>query len=157
MSLWYFAYGSNLRVTQVIERTGPLILMGDDRSQVARLPDSQLVFNMSDDGVEVFANVMPGGEGVWGVVYRLTEQALERMDRYERGYRRDRVTVWVQNGPAIEVETYVALTGNLRSGRSPSAAYLEKIVKGAGEQGLANEYIEMIKQVAKGDSAGTPC
>ena len=155
MSHWYFAYGSNLRVDQVIERTGPLVLMGDERPQVARLPDYQLVFNMSHDGINVFANIMPGGNGVWGVVYQLTEQALEQMDRYEQGYQRERIAVWIRNGPGIEVETYVSLAGNLASGRSPSAAYLEKIVKGAGEQGLPKEYIEMIEQVAKGKRGPT--
>jgi cation transport regulator ChaC len=145
VSEWYFAYGSNLWVDQVVERTG-LIDQSDDRPQVARLPDYRLVFNMQDGPGEVFANIMPGGDGVFGVLYRLTLEALERMDHHEQGYLRTRVLVSIENTDLIEAVTYVADAVNLVDGGRPSMQYLQRIVRGARQHGLPEEYIRNLQK-----------
>jgi gamma-glutamylcyclotransferase len=145
MTDWYFAYGSNLWIDQVVERTGS-IHQGDDRPQIALLADYRLVFNMQDELGEVFANIMPGGDGVVGVVYRLTHEALERMDLYEQGYLRRRVHVSIQNGDLIEAITYVAEPANLAHGGKPSVEYLRRIVRGARHHGLPEEYIRNLEK-----------
>lgn len=43
MPLWYFAYGSNLLVDQMVERIG-FSVDSADSSQIARLTDYRLVF-----------------------------------------------------------------------------------------------------------------
>jgi cation transport regulator ChaC len=116
VSEWYFAYGSNLWMDQVVERTGP-IGQGDDRPRIALLANYRLVFNMQDGRGEVFANIMAGGDGVAGVVYRLTHEALERMDQYEQGYHRKRVHVSFQNGELIEAVNLCRRAGECGSWR----------------------------------------
>jgi gamma-glutamylcyclotransferase len=143
VSEWYFAYGSNLWMEQVVARTG-LILPGDHRPRIARLADYRLVFNMQDGPGEVFANIVPGGDGVVGVVYRLGHDALDRMDRYEQGYLRTRVHVSIQDGDLNEVVTYVADSATVVDGGRPSAEYLRRIVTGARQHGLPEEYIRSL-------------
>ncbi len=140
MSEWYFAYGSNLWMEQVADRTGP-ILQGDDRPRLARLPDHRLVFNMQEGPDEVFANIMPGEDTVFGVVYRLTHASLDRMDRHEQGYVRMRVRVVLEDGEFIEAVTYVADPAYVAHGGRPSAVYLRRIVLGARQHGLPEDYI----------------
>ena len=140
MSEWYFAYGSNLATDQVVERAGSGH-QGDDPPRIARLADYRVVFNMRE-GLEVFANIMPGGDGVVGVLYRLTHKALDRMDLHEQGYRRERVQLSLQNGELTEAVTYIAHPANVADGGRPSVEYLRTIVRGARQHGLPEEYIQ---------------
>jgi gamma-glutamylcyclotransferase len=142
MSEWYFAYGSNLAMDQVVERAGSGH-QGDDPPQIARLADYRVVFNMRE-GLEVFANIMPGGDCVVGVLYRLTHDALDRMDLHEQGYRRERVHVSLQNGELIEAITYMAHPVTEVDGGRPSLEYLQIIVRGARQHGLPEEYIRTL-------------
>jgi gamma-glutamylcyclotransferase len=130
---------------QVVERTGP-IGQGDDRPRIALLANYRLVFNMQDGTREVFANIMPGRDGVTGVVYRLTQEALERMDRYEQGYLRERVHVTIRNGELMEAVTYVADLANVVHGGRPSVEYLQRILRGARQHGLPEEYIQNLEE-----------
>jgi gamma-glutamylcyclotransferase (GGCT)/AIG2-like uncharacterized protein YtfP len=142
MNEWYFAYGSNLCINQVVARTGSGH-QGDEPPRIARLADYHLVFNTGDD-LGVYANIMPGGDGVIGVVYRLTNEALDQMDIHEEGYRRERVLVSLQNGEVIEAITYMANPTTLVDGRKPSLEYLQTIVQGARRHGLPEEYIRIL-------------
>ncbi len=76
-----------------------------------------------------------------GVLYRLTHNALDRMDLHEQGYRRERVHVRIQNGELTEAVTYIAHPANVVDGGSPSVEYLRTIVRGARQHGLPEEYI----------------
>jgi Gamma-glutamyl cyclotransferase, AIG2-like len=98
---WYFAYGSNLWVDQMIRRIGP-IRQGDDWPRFVQLPGYRLAFNMQGDCGRVFANIVQPGEAVLGVVYRCGPAALDILDRYESGYERQRVTVVDDRSEEIE-------------------------------------------------------
>src|SRR5271165_5547604 len=107
MNEWYFAYGSNLSLDQMVERTGPI---GSERPRVARLHNYQLIFNMHGDNGQVYANLMCPGPGVLGVVYRCSPEALRKMDTYEQGYERGLVRVVLENGDVLDAVTYFAKT-----------------------------------------------
>jgi gamma-glutamylcyclotransferase len=150
MSEWYFAYGSNLWIEQMVERAGP-IRQGDDRPRVARLASYRLVFNMAGDRGQVFANIVCPGEGVVGVIYGCGPNTLDKLDTYEGGYERRRVAVVAENGEKVDAVTYVAKPTNLANGRKPSAAYLHRIVTGARQHGLPEVYIREIETMGRGD------
>jgi cation transport regulator ChaC len=143
--VWYFAYGSNLWIDQKQDRTG-LIRSGDERPRLARLADYRLAFNKQGRGGGVFANIMPcPGEQVIGVAYRCSPATLDTMSEYEIGYERQVVTVALDDGPSIEAVTYVAMKGSVVDDACPSPPYLERIVKGAAQHGLPEDYIEKIR------------
>jgi len=144
MNEWYFAYGSNLWIEQMAARTGP-IGQGDDRPRVARLSLHRLVFNMQGEDGQVFANVERPGEGVFGVLYRCSPAALDRLDAHEWGYERRRVLVTDERGGALEAVAYVAKADRVASGGKPSAEYLERVVRGARQHCLPEAYVREIE------------
>jgi len=147
MDTWYFAYGSNLRSDQMVARTG-LLRTGDERPRIACLPNYRLAFNMLGDDGQVYANVVPRGDGVLGVIYRCDRAALERLDRYEAGYERQEVVVIDDQGVEMGAFIYVARPESVTAEGAPSAAYLEKMVSGARAHGLPEEYIRALATTA---------
>jgi gamma-glutamylcyclotransferase len=144
MDHWYFTYGSNLLSDQMVARTGP-IRTGDERPRIARLPNYRLVFNVLGDDGCIYANIAQPGNGVLGVVYRCGEDALEKLDEYEHEYERQEVVVIDGNGIDLVALVYIAKPEHVTVGGAPSAAYLRKIVTGAREHGLPEEYIRAIE------------
>ena len=144
MDHWYFAYGSNLLSVQMVARTGPL-RTGDERPRIARLPNYRLAFNMLGSDGQIYANIATPGDGVLGVVYRCGREAMEKLDRYERGYERQKVLVIDNQGVELGAVAYIALPDNVTKPGRPSAAYLEKIVSGAACHGLPEEYIQALE------------
>ena len=144
MSEWYFAYGSNLWTDQMGQRTGP-IPTGENRPRRATLPHYRLIFNMRGEGGQVFANIQSPGNGVIGVLYRCSPEALTRLDGYERGYQRRLVIVTAEDGERLEAFTYIAEPPNVAYGGRPTAEYLRRIVVGARQHGLPESYIQEIE------------
>ncbi len=144
---WYFAYGSNLCVEQMVRRTGP-IGEGENRAPTARLPGYRLVFNMLGDDGHVYANIKQPGDGVIGVVYRCSAAALFRLDKYEEGYDRRRVRVTLESGATREAMAYMARPECTTDEAAPSPEYLEIVLRGAKRQGLPQEYIASIESKA---------
>ncbi|MEI8018437.1 MAG: gamma-glutamylcyclotransferase family protein [Schlesneria sp.] len=145
MTIYYFAYGSNLWTQQIVQRIGHI-----DRNEGwprrALLPGYRLLFNMLGEDGNVYANIEANSESsVLGVVYRCTPDALRIMDRYESGYERRQVTVKCQAGERLDVTTYIALADHVtKVATSPTDEYLQRIVTGATEQGLLQSYIREI-------------
>jgi gamma-glutamylcyclotransferase (GGCT)/AIG2-like uncharacterized protein YtfP len=148
MNELYFAYGSNMSVKQMIARTGPICR--DERyPRTARLLGHRLAFNMGAEDGHVYANIMPGGDGVVGVIYRCDVEVLDKLDVYERGYERRRVEVLVDDEPTSAI-AFVVLPEFLAAERAPSAEYLERIVTGARDHRLPDDYIRLIEAIAAG-------
>lgn len=151
MTVWYFAYGSNLWIEQVVARTGP-VRLGAERPRIVRLENHRLVFNMQSrrpgDPDVVYANIEPGSGEVLGVVYCFDAEALRKMDVYEAGYRRQQVAVQVlETGERLDAIAYIAEPANVTQGRTPDDAYVQRIVRGARQHGLPAAYIiQMISQ-----------
>ena len=123
--MYYFAYGSNLNQKQMKERcpdSKPLF--------TAVLPNYKLVFvgwsRQWRGGVASIKSFR--GERVRGAIYEVTEACLQRLDRYESGYNRLKVTVVGEDDEPIEAVTYVK-TGRLEDA-TPSKEYLAIIQQG---------------------------
>jgi len=123
--MYYFAYASNLNQKQMRERcpeSKPLFK--------ANLPNYKLVFSgwsreLKGGKATIRLN---RGEKVLGAVYDVSEQELQKLDRYEAGYGRLKVTVFDEDGEPHEVITYIKADKSEES--KPSSEYLSVIQQG---------------------------
>ncbi|MDP2932475.1 MAG: gamma-glutamylcyclotransferase family protein [Chloroflexota bacterium] len=123
--MFYFAYGSNLSKKQMLERCP------DAKPRlIATLPNYKLVFvgwSRKWHGGVATLRRSTGGK-VPGAIYEISEPCLQRLDRYEEGYTRFKVTVFDDIGNAVEAIAYV------KSGQPeeapPSKEYLAVIQQG---------------------------
>ena len=123
--MYYFAYGVNLNQKQMKDRcpdSKPLF--------TAVLPNYKLVFvgwsRQWRGGVASIKSYR--GERVRGAIYEVTEACRQRLDRYESGYSRLKVTVFGEDDEPIEAITYVK-TGQLEDA-APSKEYLAVLQQG---------------------------
>lgn len=132
----YFAYGSNLCVRQMAQRCPGAV---DPRP--ATLADHDWLIN--ERGV---ATVEPfDGSEVHGVLWRLTDHDLATLDSAEGvpvRYRRDRMTVHTDDGPA---EAWVYIDHRVEPG-PPRPGYLERIIDGAEHHGLPHRWVEFLRR-----------
>jgi cation transport regulator ChaC len=91
-TVWHFAYASNMSRAQMKQRVGSW-----QQERVARLDNYELNFDkVARGGVGTGNLVLARGKVVWGVLYRLTDQQMRKIDRFEGvpdHYRRSEVTV----------------------------------------------------------------
>ena len=129
----------------MVQRIGP-VDRNDGWPRRASLAGYRLLFNMQGEDGKVYANIEAAAEStVLGVVYRCTSDALRIMDHYESGYERQVVTVICENGERLDVIAYVALPDHVAIVETaPTDEYLQKIVAGAREQGLPEDYLREI-------------
>jgi gamma-glutamylcyclotransferase len=147
----YFAYGSNLWLEQMAERTGPL-RQGAEGPRRARLANYRLIFNMQAEDGRVFANIESPGTGVLGVIYCCSAKTLQMLDRFEQGYERRQVQVELEDGSELTAFTYIAAAAPRKNLPGPSAEYLQKILRGARQHGLPEAYIREIEAAALRES-----
>ena len=140
----YFAYGSNLKLSQLLRRCPGSTVAGR-----ARLPGYRLAFTRySTKRKGGVADIVAEPEAeVWGVLYDVDDEGMASLDAFEgvpRAYRRETVTVTDDEGVEREAQTYIAhRTGEFAPGRE----YLDLIVTGAREHGLPDEYIRSVEAV----------
>ena len=140
--MWYFAYGSNLSAAQMTARTG-----WTGAARRACLHGYGVAFNMSDGG-QAFANIVRPGAGVRGVLYWLEPSELARLDAFEYGYDRVVVEVECEDGARLEAVAYVARPDRTARTFRPAAEYVQRILSGAREHGLPEEYIRLVEAAA---------
>ena len=142
-AVWYFAYASNMNRAQVKQRAG-----APAEEKLARLDNYELNFDKVARGGTGTANIVPAeGQTVYGVLYRLTEQQLKALDRFEGvpvHYRRSQTTVVDAEGSRVNAQLYLAR--KVRKGLKPDRLYLQGIIQGAEEHALPPEYIEQLKK-----------
>ncbi len=145
---WYFAYGSNLLEDQKKERTG------DIRKAIkCYLPGYKFVFNKRGSCGEIYANILPDdNEKVWGVIYLCNPEAIKEMDVSEgvaKGhYHHIDVEVITDDGEKVSAMTYEAGSDYIVLDGKPSKEYLKKIIEGAENHGLPEDYIQYIENIA---------
>jgi gamma-glutamylcyclotransferase len=139
--MWYWAYASNMNRRQMEERLQRVGLCW----MIGRLNDYRLRFN-KNSGVDQSgkANIVPDKRGtVWGVVFELSKEEIERLANFEHGYAQKTVKV---NHPRykehLSVQTFIANANG--ADMLPTSAYLHIIVEGAREHGLPTEYCERL-------------
>ena len=74
------------------------------------------------------------GERVSGAIYEVTEGCLRRLDKYEAGYGRMKVTVFDEDGGATEALTYIK-AGHLEETK-PAKEYVAVIQQGYRDWGI---------------------
>ena len=126
--MYYFAYGCNLNKKQMLERcpdSKPMF--------IATLPNYKLVFvgwsRQWRGGVISIKSFR--GERVRGAIYEISEQCLQRLDRFEghpTNYNRSKVTVFDEDSEPIEAITYIK-AGQFEE-TQPSKEYLAVIQQG---------------------------
>ena len=123
--MYYFAYASNLNKKQMLERCPD-----SNPKSIATLPNYKLVFaGWSRQWRGGTASIKSfRGERVRGAIYEMTEGCLRRLDKYEVGYARLKVTVFDGDNEPIEAITYVK-SGQLEE-TQPSKEYLAVIQQG---------------------------
>src|SRR5437764_9659998 len=89
--MWYFAYGSNMNRQQIehrVQRTGLRWMSGG-------LNGYTLHFNKkSARDHSGKANIVPDEKGeVWGIVFELHEEEVERLRTWEGGYKQAPVVI----------------------------------------------------------------
>lgn len=131
--MYYFAYGSNLSKKQMSERcpdSKPMF--------IATLPNYRMVFagwsRKWRGGVASLKTFR--GAKVPGAIYEVTEECLRRLDKYEAGYNRVKVTVFDEDGEPVEAITYIK-AGQIEE-TSPSKDYLAVIQQGYRDWSLVS-------------------
>ena len=133
-----------MSLTQMKERLGKTI----KPIGIGILYGYALYFNKSPGG---YANIREtANEKVFGVVYELTDEDIKKLDSYEgvpKDYEKKFVEIELGGaGKRIKCFTYVAVKtdDNLK----PKKEYLKRIIEGAKENNIPEEYIKEIKMKA---------
>lgn len=144
--VWYFAYGSNLDIGQMMTRVGEWEI-----SKKAMLHGWELVFDKPSKWWQAAANIRKNSsEIVFGVVYLITAEKFEVLKTYELGY--DEIVIprdtidFESNESEVSVKTFVYTRKN--SPKKPHPKYLNLIVKGLKQHGYEEDVIERVKQIA---------
>lgn len=148
----YFAYGSNLKLSE-ITRTCPSAI----RVAVARLPNHRLLFpRFSTSRGGGVASIEPSaGEFVWGAVYQIEEAekpALNAREGYKAGragnaYEALEIAVeW--GGIPTDLRRLLTYKANSQPGiHLPTSEYLRLIIDGARECGFRDDYIKNLEKI----------
>jgi phage replication-related protein YjqB (UPF0714/DUF867 family) len=130
----YFAYGSNLCVRQMARRCPDAA-----HPRPAVLGDHDWLIN--ERGV---ATVEPlAGTQVHGVIWQVSDDDLAALDSAEGvpvRYRRDRLTVHTDDGPA---DAWVYIDHRVTPG-PPRPGYLPRIIDGARQHGLPQRWVDFL-------------
>ncbi|WP_454915944.1 gamma-glutamylcyclotransferase family protein [Xanthobacter sediminis] len=143
-SVLYFAYGGNMDAAQITGRCREVPQVVG----VARLADHVVAFHGRDerwDGGEETVRRQPGA-GTWGVVYRLSATAFDRLDAWQ-GVRLDGTGTYFhspadvvsQDGTAYSVMLY--RKSSLGNPHPPSTPHLAMILAAARRRGLPDDHI----------------
>jgi len=143
----YFAYGSNMEPSQMQTRCPGYTILGP-----ACLAHYTLAFTRwSRSWNSGTADILPEkGKDVWGILYNLTFENLRRVDKfadYPTSYVRQDVMVR-QNKEILPAFTYIAIRQGIFA---PSKAYLNKMILGATESKIPDQYIGLLKTIETHD------
>ena len=140
----YFAYGSNMASSTLAERA-----VGARRVGIGRLLDHRLGFTLpSHRWGGRAADIVPEiGGVVWGVLWRVEDAGA--LDGFEVRYDRIEVAVEEDPGQTMSAFTY-RVRAELRADDEgiPAPAYLARLVVGAGEAGIPDEYLAFLRSCA---------
>ena len=160
----YFAYGSNMNQHQMRDRCP------DSRLLVkAVLPDHQIAFTrFSSNWDSAVADILVSpGHSVWGLLYEISQDDLEKLDRMEghpRIYQRKRLTLYrvknemlLNEDPSVnhkefescEAEVYEVVRKDL--GLMPKLNYLRPILDAAFYNGFPDSYQRRLHEFGDDD------
>lgn len=151
MSVFYFAYGSNMQRATFRGRRAVRPLS----AVAARVAGWELVFDKPSilPVRQSYANLVPApGATVYGVLYELTEDDYAHVELTEAvplgNYRRVDVEAHALAGAPAPCGAYTLASDRRDPSRGPSPRYLGLIIEGAVENGLPTEWIAWLRSVA---------
>jgi len=136
----YFAYGSNMARARLEQRVGTVEVLGRGWLDAHRHRFSKLGADGTGKGnIEAHA-----GASVWGVVYRLAPQQLERLGEHEPGYRAIELELLLVDAgrEVVRAVSYQAL--RVVEMLQPTDAYVQHYLAGMREHGLPDAYCAAI-------------
>lgn len=145
MSHQVFAFGSNMCSGRF--RDYGVSPEGAGRSAV--LPGHRLLFNKKsakDDSGKANVAAHEGSE-VWGVLYTISDGDLEKLDKGEGGYRRERLSLRLMDNTNADAWVYVARKPKNDPALRPYTWYKRFLVEGAREHALPSEYIVNLERI----------
>jgi AIG2-like family len=145
---YYFAYGSNLPLLRMLERTSSDLKLRGKFAWTGR----RLAFaKKSHDGSgKCTAIAATDDDTVWGAIYQLTAEDKWGLARYEAGYHEASLRV-VLDGVQTPAFTYIADPRLIDPSLRPYRWYKRYVLAGAREHGFPSDYIEAIGQVEAKD------
>ncbi len=148
---FYFAFGSNMDTRQMRSRCPSALLLGP-----ALLKDAVLVFPQysANWGGGVAGFEKRRGEDLWGVLYALSRDDLDELDRIEGvpdDYERLEYTVWWKDETPLKAQVYNALPS---APTPPSRRYKDALLHGAVENGLPKAYRRRLETIETRVEAG---
>jgi hypothetical protein len=144
MKINYFAFGSNLSSTRLLER-----IPRAAKHCVATLPGHRLCWHkkgQDKSGKCDIAFTANPEDIVYGAVYLMTHDDKLELDVYEGagiGYERREIRVTTLRGGSIDAFTYYAL--EIDHLRQPYHWYKEHVLRGALEHEFPAHYVEHIQ------------
>lgn len=148
MSIFVFAYGSNLDSERMKARAPSAVAVG-----VSELPQHALRFHKrsAKDGTGK-ANAFltdSAADRVEGVIYQIDPAELAELDRVEgRGYERRLMPFSVRTKDQIsiyEAWIYVAQPSYIDDSLAPARWYVRHVLEGAKEHGLSSELVAWLE------------
>jgi gamma-glutamylcyclotransferase (GGCT)/AIG2-like uncharacterized protein YtfP len=144
--MYYFAYGSNMGQQQMSKRCPSARLIGP-----GVLKDYKLDFTISAPerwgGGGCADVVLNKGSEVWGLLYELSREDIENLDRAEGPrYRRFSVSIQIEHQPAVPAFVYEVI--DKAPFKSPDSQYLDIIKRAASEYAFPKSYQEYLDSVS---------
>jgi len=146
--MYYFAYGSNMDLGQMSKRLGRKIAPSEVKKASVR--EWKLVFNKKADAnpeKQGYANIVEdANEIVEGVLYEISEEDIEELDKYEgcpEHYKKMEIEVALDTGEKVVAITYIAQENKIGTGLLPTREYLNKLLN--AKPFLTPEYYERLK------------
>ncbi len=145
MTLYYFAYGSNLHPERLRNRVPSAEFV-----EVAVYPDRALQFSKRSRDGSAKATVVPAlGSRVFGATYRIDESEKPLLDRAEglgQGYAEGWQSLPLSTG-VVRSFHYIAASDYIDSTLRPYHWYKELVLAGARYHGLPDAYVAAIEAV----------
>jgi gamma-glutamylcyclotransferase len=140
----YFSYGSNLDQARLQRRCPGAFLVS-----VGSLPDYRLAFTIHSEGWNAGAAdvVATAGDRAWGLVFRLSEDDLHALDRYE-GYPEHytRFLASIET-PAGIVDAWAYTASQKQEFVRPRRRYMDLIREAALHHGFPEGYVRMLDRI----------
>jgi len=141
MTIFYFAYGSNMLSSRIISR-----IASAQYREKAILHGWRVIFNKKSKDGSCKANLVYSPDIMtWGCLYQINNNDLHILDKFEDGYTRTTVQVQTDDAEIVEATTYISdLTSD-----NPVAydSYKQMVILGAKEHNLPSEYIDYLESL----------
>ena len=145
MSVYYFAFGSNMNKERMMYRNAEFSEM-----MKGILKDWKLVFNKinSKKNGAGFANIEPEKDSaVEGIIYKVNEETLQKLDGFEGvptgHYFRKTMMVENDKGEFVNCVAYLANSSKISNSLKPEKLYLDHLLE--GKEFLSENYFYDLK------------